>query len=71
MSHKENDKIEEAQKEFMDGEMALEIKKYLHHSGASELANLIVECTTQSQLDLIDDIIYDNLLNRYGMRKHE
>lgn len=65
------DKIEEAQKKYLDGEMSLEIKRYLFHAGASELAQRIVESTTEEQLDLIDDIVYDNMLNRYGKRKHE
>jgi hypothetical protein len=65
-SIEEQDKIEEAQKEYMDGEFCLEVKKYLHHSGATELADRISESTTQEQSRLIIDRLVDLHGKKYG-----
>jgi len=58
--------IEIAQKNYMDGEFCLDIKRYLHHSGAIELAERIHESTNQEQSKLIIDRLVDLHGGKYG-----
>ena len=60
------DAPEQAQKEYMDSEFTLDIKKYLHHSGATELAERISESTTQEQSKLIIDRLVDLHGRKWG-----
>lgn len=60
--------IEIAQKNYMDGEFCLDIKRYLHHSGATELAERIHESTNQEQLKLIIENLVKNYEGKFGSR---
>jgi hypothetical protein len=71
MSHEQNTKLEEAQHEYLAGEMNLEIKKYLFSSGATELAERLSESTTQEQSKLIIDRLVDLHGRKWGERLFE
>jgi hypothetical protein len=53
-------------KEYMDGELCFEMKKYLHDFGATELADRISESITQEQSTLIIDRLVDLHGRKWG-----
>lgn len=71
MSHEANTIIEEDKKERLDGEFCLDVKRYLHSSGATELAERLTEATTQEQSKLIIDRLVDLHGKVYGKRLYE